>query len=113
MEQDDKPGGVWDEFASKYEARFIDLIESDDWWLVDSSGRPDPILIPNFDGNGVIWRLDRSRLDDRPNGGTPKPREPALAARFPQKYKQPLASRVFHSHRRSSIATRREDTAPS
>src|SRR5438874_6916473 len=48
MLQDDKPGSEWDRFASQNEAQFLDLIECDEWWLIDAAGKRHPILIPNF-----------------------------------------------------------------
>ena len=50
-------GTEWERHVDRYESLFIVLIESDDWFLVDSSGRRRSILIPNFtqDG-GIVWR---------------------------------------------------------
>ena len=46
----------WDRFISQNESQFLDLIECDDWWLVDGAEERHPILIPNFCVNGVVWR---------------------------------------------------------
>ncbi len=46
----------WGKFAGDNEPRFLDLIESDDWHLMDG-GTVEPILIPNFcQNNGIVWR---------------------------------------------------------
>jgi hypothetical protein len=56
MLQDDKPGSEWDVFRSQNETKFVNLIESEDWWLVDEHGMRHAILIPRFCVDGVVWR---------------------------------------------------------
>ena len=51
-----------DEIDYDEENQFIDLIESEDWWLLDENGEKTGILIPVFcTDNGINWRLDPSR----------------------------------------------------
>lgn len=46
----------WDRFATENEPQFLDLIETDDWHLVDEDG-VEPILVPIFCQNsGIVWR---------------------------------------------------------
>ena len=48
---------VYDTFVEAHEERFLDLIESEDWWLEDGRGQRSPILVPNFcRDSGVVWR---------------------------------------------------------
>src|SRR5262245_11896208 len=49
-------GGELDRFYEKHGSDFVDLIECDDWSLVDATGLKHPILAPIFDESGVIWR---------------------------------------------------------
>lgn len=53
-----------DEISSAEEATFMDLIESEEWFLVEvDSGRRIGILIPIFcTGNRVSWRLNPKGL---------------------------------------------------
>jgi hypothetical protein len=51
-----------DEIDYEVENKFIDLIDSEDWWLLDENGEKTGILIPVFcTDNGINWRLDPSR----------------------------------------------------
>lgn len=43
------------------ESSFQDLIESDDWWLEDDSGKRTPISVPIFTSRGMSWVLDSER----------------------------------------------------
>ncbi|MBX9627753.1 MAG: hypothetical protein K2X82_28395 [Gemmataceae bacterium] len=40
---------------------YADLIGSADWWLVAPNGKREPILVPNFCHDGVVWRWDLPR----------------------------------------------------
>lgn len=52
----DEPG-KYDAYAEENEARFLDLIESEDWWMEDERGQRSPTLIPNFcRDSGIVWR---------------------------------------------------------
>ena len=54
MEEDQNK---WQEFMEAEEPKFIELIESDRWILVDESGEIHNILIPNFcSNNEIVWR---------------------------------------------------------
>ncbi|APR83172.1 Hypothetical protein A7982_08521 [Minicystis rosea] len=67
MDMDQETGGDgYDEYMSANEPQFIDLIECDDWCLVDAAGKEHPILVPVFYADGGIgWR-------SAPRGGTPR-----------------------------------------
>lgn len=56
MEEDGSAGGRYDAFVTQNERQFLDLIECDDWHLVDPSGKRHPILVPIFGVDGVVWR---------------------------------------------------------
>ena len=50
----------WDRFCSENEPQFLDLVETDDWHLLDE-GSVEPILIPNFcQDSGIVWRWNVS-----------------------------------------------------
>lgn len=56
MEEDETK---WDEFCSLEEPKYLDLIDSEDWTLVDSKGESNPIVIPGFCVNDeLVWRWD-------------------------------------------------------
>ncbi|MEL6108505.1 MAG: hypothetical protein AAFU85_20970 [Planctomycetota bacterium] len=58
METDDSDGSEWDRYQSEHEIKYIDLIESDDWWL-DYGNRKVNIMVPNFcTGNEIVWVLN-------------------------------------------------------
>ncbi len=47
----------WLEFIEREESKYIELIESEVWKLVDENGKIHKILIPNFlDKNEIIFR---------------------------------------------------------
>jgi hypothetical protein len=48
--------------SAELEAGFMGYVESEDWWLVDRSGRKLPILCPILRGDGdLVWRWDPAR----------------------------------------------------
>ena len=52
--------GEWEKFSEKEEIKYIDLIESKHWFLVDKTGKKHKIVIPLFYNNNYIgwrWRL--------------------------------------------------------
>lgn len=50
----------WLEFIDNKESQFTDLIESEEWKLVDEYGKIHKIMIPNFcDKNEIVWRWNR------------------------------------------------------
>jgi len=53
---------AWLKYAEAHESEFTDLIESEEWCLVDGQGRRLYILVPNVlaDG-GIVWRWNPSR----------------------------------------------------
>lgn len=48
----------WEAFMLVNEINFIDLIESEDWYLVDENGLREKIVIPNFCKDGVVLKWD-------------------------------------------------------
>jgi hypothetical protein len=67
----DEPDG-YDTFVEEHEDQFLDLIESEDWWLEDERGERSSILVPNFcRDSGLVWRW---------NPGTEGHREPDPSA---------------------------------
>lgn len=46
---------------AEMEAKYMDLIESEEWWLVDREGREMPILCPIFSEGGLVWAWDPGR----------------------------------------------------
>jgi len=43
-------------FTATNEHKFLQLIDSDDWYLVDEQGKRSRILVPNFGTEGIGWR---------------------------------------------------------
>lgn len=57
LAQDEDDPEAYDRFAEEHEPEFMDLIESEDWFLVNEAGDRIPILIPVFSvDNGIVWR---------------------------------------------------------
>lgn len=53
----DESAEAQSDFVVEYESRFLDLIESDDWYLLDEGGRTFPVLLPTFlREGGMVWR---------------------------------------------------------
>ena len=55
----------WEQFIQENEAPFLDLIETEDWHLVESDpmegDHVTPILVPNFcQNNEIVWRWNFS-----------------------------------------------------
>ena len=49
----------WQDFMEKGDPKFIDLIESENWKLIDEKEKTHKILIPNFcDKKEIVWRWD-------------------------------------------------------
>ena len=59
-------GPEWEDFIGREESRYLDLIEAETWYLVDSSGGRTSILIPIFhhDG-GLVWRWNTARFGEQ------------------------------------------------
>ncbi|WP_044213543.1 hypothetical protein [Flammeovirga sp. OC4] len=54
MEEDEMK---WQDFIKQEESKYIELIESEKWILIDQNGEIHKILIPNFcDKNEIVWR---------------------------------------------------------
>ncbi len=55
---DDSDDSDWQRYQAEHEIKYIDLIESDYWWLVDGNRRTN-IVIPNFcTDNELVWTLN-------------------------------------------------------
>lgn len=47
----------WDDFVDQNEGQFLDIIDCEDWFLIEATGERHGILIPNFTSDGgVVWR---------------------------------------------------------
>ncbi|NUQ65920.1 MAG: hypothetical protein HUU20_25945 [Pirellulales bacterium] len=46
----------WEASVNENDSEFLDLMECDDWFLVDPSGNKHGILIPIFTQEGLVWR---------------------------------------------------------
>lgn len=54
MGEDEKK---WEEFMEKEESKYMDLIETENWHLIDENGKTHKILVPIFHyNNEIIWR---------------------------------------------------------
>lgn len=53
MEHDESE---WEKFMEANEYKYADLIESEDWYLIDEQGKKEEILVPIFEENGITWR---------------------------------------------------------
>jgi len=57
--EDDKMD-EWEKFENALSERFLDLIETDDWYLM-ADGKREPIMIPIFcRDKGIVWRWDHN-----------------------------------------------------
>jgi len=53
----------WNKFTEENETQFLDLIESENWYLRDGD-HMNPILIPNFCQNDeIVWRWNVSNSE--------------------------------------------------
>ena len=55
LEEDEKK---WEEYMKKNEKKYIQIINSKEWYLVDNSGKNENILVPIIGDNSITWRWD-------------------------------------------------------
>jgi hypothetical protein len=48
----------YDRFCEENECKYLDLIDSEEWFLLDQSGKRNNIIIPIFsENNGIVWTV--------------------------------------------------------